>query len=238
MWLKRVFDVIVALLCLILFMPILTLVSIINFILDQDVLFIQKRVGRNLKLFPVIKFATMTRNAHVEGGTVVTKFDSRVTKHGIILRKTKLNELPQLINVIMGHMSLVGPRPLPKSEVDLYPLKDARKIYSIRPGITGLGSLFFHNEESFLSADCNEANYMFENFIMPRKAILEKWYVDNWSFIFDIKILLATLGLAFIPSYRVLSYIDHGLSGHDVKNVSKDIIELQINLSKDNKDVQ
>jgi len=226
---KRVFDFVMALVGLILISPLFVIVSLINKFVAKEVFFIQQRVGKNSKPFSMIKFATMVKDAHIVGGTVTYNNDPRITKVGSFLRKTKINELPQLINVLKGDMSFVGPRPLPAKELEIYDPEVAMKIYSIKPGITGFGSLYFFNEEMLLSKDKSVAEDSFKNEIIPRKSELELWYVENRSFLFDFKVIIATLSLIFIPSRFVLSFISRRLSEPDICKNIDEIMVLQQN---------
>jgi lipopolysaccharide/colanic/teichoic acid biosynthesis glycosyltransferase len=230
---KRIFDFVMAFFGLFLISPVFAVVSVINKLSRNDVFFIQQRVGEGSKLFPLIKFATMDKDAHIVGGTLTCKNDYRVTRLGVWLRKSKINELPQLINVLRGDMSFVGPRPLPLSEVNIYPPVIAKKIYSIKPGITGLASLYFHNEEMLLSRDKESAEATFRTMIMPKKAGLELWYVDNRKFILDLKIIIATLLVVCIPRYSVLSFISKRLGGSEVRQKAEKVLEMQHELSSE-----
>ncbi|HGE72057.1 TPA: sugar transferase [Candidatus Poribacteria bacterium] len=231
---KRIFDFIMAFFGLILiFLPVLVVVALINKFTGNDVFFIQERLGKDLKPFLLIKFATMDKDAHINGDTITCKNDSRVTKIGALLRKSKINELPQLINVLKGDMSLVGPRPLPSNEVSIYPLDVAKKIYSIKPGITGLASLYFHNEESLLSCDKESAESIFRNVIMPKKAKFELWYVDNRKFLLDLKIIFATLLVIGVPRKNILSFISKRLGGSEVQQNAEKIFGIQYELNNE-----
>jgi lipopolysaccharide/colanic/teichoic acid biosynthesis glycosyltransferase len=226
---KRIFDFTLALIGLIIISPAFLVISIVNKISAKEVFFIQDRVGAGFKPFRMYKFATMVKNAHIVGGTVTYNGDPRVTRLGAVLRNTKLNELPQLINVLKGDMSFVGPRPLPLKEIAIYDDSIAKRIYSIRPGITGLGSLFFFNEESLLSNDKYTAESFFKNIIVPQKVDLELWYIDNRTFLFDLKVMIATLSLMFIPSQFVLSYISKKLTDSNIGRRVDEIMDIQQN---------
>ena len=154
--------------------------------------FLQDRIGLDQKTFNILKFTTMIKGSE-KHGTITIANDSRITLLGRVLRRFKLNEIPQLINVLKGEMSFVGPRPLPKSEVEQhYSSEDRCKIYSVKPGITGYGSLEFSDEEKRLEEVVDAEEY-FAKVIMPRKAEIEVWYVDNWSAILDVKIFFKTI---------------------------------------------
>jgi len=230
MVIKRIFDLILSFFGIIIALPIFIFIPILNILSGSKVFFIQERIGKNHKPFKLIKFATMVENAHIIGSTVTHQNDSRVTKIGAILRKTKLNEIPQLINVLIGDMSFVGPRPLPQKELSMYELNWAKKIYSMKPGITGLGSLYFYNEEMLLPENKDIAEIFFKEVIIPHKVELELWYAEHRNFILDIKIFIATLLLVFMPSHIILSYISKKLSGSKVKEKANEIIKMQMDL--------
>ena len=190
--LKAMLDRFGAAIGLIFTAPIFLVVSIILKIQRADVFFIQDRVGLDQQTFRMFKFTTMFKGSEKQG-SITTADDSRVTALGYFLRKFKINETPQLINVLKGEMSFVGPRPLPKSEVEAYySLKDRARIYSVKPGITGRGSMEFCNEEEYLS-EADDFQEYFAREIMPRKAELEAWYVENWNIILDCKIFFGTI---------------------------------------------
>lgn len=189
---KDVLDRFAAFWVIILTSPIFLILAIILKLKRDDVFFIQERVGLGLKKFRMIKFTTMLRGSE-KFGSITTANDPRITLFGRILRQTKLNEIPQLINILKGEMSFVGPRPLPMSEVtDYYSLEDGTKIYSVKPGITGVGSLEFSDEENMLDSMEDHERY-FAQVVMPRKAELELGYVDNWNLILDFIIVAKTI---------------------------------------------
>ena len=190
--LKNILDRCGAVLGLTATAPIFLVVSIILKIRREDVFFCQDRVGLNQKTFRMFKFTTMARGSEKQG-SITTSNDSRITALGRFLRRFKLNEMPQLINVLKGEMSFVGPRPLPRSEVEeYYSPEDRVRIYSVKPGITGSGSMEFSNEEERLS-EADDFEEYFAGEIMPKKAELEIWYVDNWSIILDLGLFFGTI---------------------------------------------
>ena len=137
-------------------------------------------------------------------GTITLKNDYRVTEPGKFLRKTKINELPQLINILLGDISVVGPRPLLKKSFESYPKHVQNKIYLSKPGLTGIGSIVFRDEEDILSS-LNNANphEFYEKFIAPYKGELELWYLKNKSFVIDLKLILVTAWVIFFPKSKV-----------------------------------
>ena len=190
--LKNTIDRLGALVGLIVTSPIFLIVAIILKVQKEDVFFLHDRVGLNQQTFKMFKFTTMVKGSE-KRGTITTANDSRVTLLGRVLRRFKLNEVPQLINILKGEMSFVGPRPLPKTEVEKYYSTDKRrKIYSVKPGITGCGSIEFSDEEERLG-EVDDVEKYFAEVIMPKKAELETWYVDNWNLILDLKLFFKTI---------------------------------------------
>lgn len=184
------------------------------FTAEHEVFFKQKRIGRYNRPFYIWKFATMLKNSADIGTREITiRNDPRVTKVGKFLRITKINELPQLVNVIAGDMSIVGPRPLMEVSHKLYPVAVSEKIYSCRPGITGIGSVVFRDEEELLSKSQNpRALYQL---IFAHKSALELWYHDNRSFSTDMKILFITLWSVFFPKNNLLHKLFKNLPHND-----------------------
>jgi len=189
---KRLFDVILSLLGLIVLSPILILIAIsVKVNSKGPVFFRQKRVGRYNKPFILYKFRSMTLFQLATEGLFEPGNISRVTTIGKFFRKSKLDELPQLINVLIGDMSLVGPRPEVANWVAVYP--DVwKKILTVRPGITDNASIIFHNEESIL-AKVDDPEQMYREVMLPKKLELYTDYVDNRSFQGDLLIILRTL---------------------------------------------
>ncbi|MCW5914801.1 MAG: sugar transferase [Chitinophagaceae bacterium] len=196
---KRIFDIVFAGICLVILSPLfLVIIMILKFTGEHEIFFRQKRIGYMGEPFMILKFATMLKNSPNMGTKEITlRNDPRVTKVGRYLRITKLNELPQIINVILGDMSIVGPRPLMEISYKLYAPEVAKIIYSSRPGITGIGSIYFRDEEKIVSqAKDPKAAY---RAIFKYKAKLELWYKKNASWPTDIKIILLT-ALALVIS--------------------------------------
>ena len=190
--LKRLFDLIASFIGLILLIPFFLVISLfIVFDSKGGVFYRQIRVGRGGRLFNLFKFRTMMPDADSKGLLTVGGRDSRITRSGLFLRKYKIDELPQLINVFFGHMSIVGPRPEVPKYVDLYS-PDQRKVLEVRPGLTDPASLTFINENELLAASSEpEKTYIEE--IMPLKLALSIDYVQNKSLLTDLKIIFKTL---------------------------------------------
>ncbi len=191
--LKRSFDIVSSSVGLIILFPlIITIAMWIKLTSKGPILFCQTRVGLNGKNFSIFKFRTMTVNAEKKGLSVTVGKDPRIITCGHFLRRYKLDELPQLVNVLFGTMSLVGPRPEVPEYMSEYPEDVRQKILSVRPGITDKASIEFTNEAEILATSQNpRASYI--NDIMPIKAKYYSEYVDNYSFATDILIIFQTL---------------------------------------------
>ena len=204
----RMFDIMLALSALIAISPFfLTLIVILRFTGEGEVFYRQERIGRQKKVFYVWKFATMLKDSPSLGlGTITVQNDSRILPLGHFLRKTKINELPQLLNVILGDMSLVGPRPLTKENFSFYSLDVQKNISTVRPGLSGIGSIFFRGEEILL-ANAHDKKIFYSNVIAPYNGDLEKWFVDNNSTRIYFKIILLTIMVIFNPKSKLVA--DH-----------------------------
>ena len=191
---KRTFDILISIFAIFLLFPFFLLVSFL-IVIDSGfpIFFLQKRIGRGAKEFNIIKFRTMKTNN--ENITITVSDDSRITRIGKYLRKTKIDELPEILNVLFGQMSFVGPRPDVKGYADK--LKGAnRKILALRPGITGPASLKYYNEEYILSQKSNPKKYN-DEVIFPDKVKINMHYFHNRSFFLDLKIIFATIFRVF-----------------------------------------
>mgnify|MGYP001104509816 CR=1 FL=1 len=190
---KRLFDIVSSLLGLLFLFPILILISLVIVATSRGgVFYSQTRVGKNQKYFNLLKFRTMKPNSEKAGQLTVGNNDSRITGIGRVLRKLKLDENPQLFNVIRGEMSIVGPRPEVPKYVDLYS-EEQLKVLSVRPGLTDLASIEFINENEILGNSENpEKEYV--EVIMPKKLRLNIQYIENQTFLGDIKLIFKTFG--------------------------------------------
>jgi len=188
---KRVFDIGLSLVALVVTFPIIVVAFIVSSIeTKSNGLFMQKRVGKNAKLFNVYKIKTMKKVEGVET-SVTTANDVRITKMGKFFRRTKIDELPQLFNILIGDMSFVGPRP----DVSGYADKlegDDKIVLSIRPGITGPATLKYKDEETLLSQQPNPKEYN-DTVIWPDKVKINKEYIQNWSLKKDIEYIIKTI---------------------------------------------
>jgi len=189
---KRIFDLVFSFLGLLLLAPIFILIAIlIKLDSKGPILFIQNRVGKNNVDFNIYKFRTMRIASQTKGLLTLGNNDSRVTKIGYFLRRYKIDEFPQLINILKGDMSFVGPRPELRYYVNFYN-KDDMKIFQVRPGIAGLASLKYRNEVELLKAAKNPEEFFIKT-IIPDKLRFNKMYIKKQSFFFDLKLILITV---------------------------------------------
>tara|TARA_R110000737_G_scaffold352064_1_gene396482 strand:+ start:33771 stop:34442 length:672 start_codon:yes stop_codon:yes gene_type:complete len=203
---KRLCDILLSAILLLLLSPLLIPIAIgLKLTGEGEIFYKQERVGFKNKKFYILKFATMLKNSSkMAGGIITTKKDPRITPMGGFLRKSKINELPQLLNILKGDMSFVGPRPLMQISFDTYPEKVQEKVYNVTPGLTGIGSIVFRDEEELITKVKNEGGDtwdFYKNTIYPFKGELEMWYIQNQSFIVDLKIILLTAWVIFKPKY-------------------------------------
>lgn len=197
---KRLFDFVMALLALIVLSPLLIPI-IIGLLLTGEhyVFYFQERIGKGGKAFDIWKFATMLKNSpNIGTGTVTTRNDPRVLPMGKFLRKTKINELPQLINILIGNMSIIGPRPLVKKTYDLYAEDVKECISQVTPGLSGIGSVIFRDEEYYVSKTKDPVEFA-RQYIQPQKGELEKWYYHNRSLYVDFMIIFLTCWVIVFP---------------------------------------
>lgn len=189
---KRTFDILLSAIGLIILLPIAIPIALIILIDDRGpVFFRQKRIGLNLQPFTLYKFRSMTVNKSSSNGGFDAGNQSRVTRIGRVLRKTKLDELPQLMNVLKGDMSLVGPRPEVKKWVDAYP-KQWAFVLTVRPGITDNAAILFRNEEDILVQAANPEMH-YKEIILPQKLNIYSEYINNHSFTGDLEIIIKTI---------------------------------------------
>ena len=220
---QRFFDIVLSTAAILVSSPIiLSTCIVLRFTGEGEIFYKQKRVGRFGRSIEIIKFATMLKNSpHIGTGTVTLMDDPRVLPVGRFLRKSKINELPQLFNVLSGDMSLIGPRPQTQRCFQAFPESLQDRIVSVRPGLSGIGSIFFRNEESMLH-DAEDAELFYDTVIMPYKGELEAWYAKQNSLglyfmlilstvyvVLTNKILLSKTVLSSIPSVpmRLINYL-------------------------------
>ncbi len=206
---KRGSDIVSSGIALIILSPLLVPISIgLKLTGEGFIFYFQERVGLKNKLFNIYKFATMLKDSpNMAGGLITTKKDPRLTLMGDFLRKSKINELPQLLNIFFGDMSVVGPRPVMQKSFNAYPEDVQKVIYNVKPGLTGIGSIVFRDEEELITKvkDAGGDTWDFyKNTIYPHKGKLEQWYQVNQSFWIDLKIIFATAWVVLKPESDIV----------------------------------
>ena len=203
---KRFFDIVFSLLALLVLSPFLIIIVIMLLLTgEHEVFFKQERVGYKNKIFHILKFATMLKNSPNMGhGDVTVRKDPRITPVGRLLRQSKLNELPQLINILKGDMSFVGPRPLMKAGFDRYSDEMKGKVYDVLPGLTGIGSIVFRDEELIITNSPLSPHECYRDVILPYKGALEIWYQQHQNFYTDFMILFITAWSVIFPSNKLV----------------------------------
>src|SRR5674476_208122 len=206
---KRLIDIILSFIGLVILSPLLIPVCIGLLLTGEHyVFYFQKRIGYKNKPFNIWKFATMLKaSPNLPGGLHTTKKDPRLMPMGGFLRKTKINELPQIINILKGDMSIIGPRPLVDKTFDPYPDHIKKAIYNVRPGLTGIGSIVFSDEEKLMSATSMPVAEFYKTHISPYKGELELWYQKHISLYTDLMLMFLTAWVIVRPEsdlvYRV-----------------------------------
>ncbi len=205
----RSLDVFFSLTALIILFPILLCIIIILRITGEgEIFYFQKRIGLNKNLFSLIKFATMKKNSESIGNkTITVRNDPRVLPFGKFLRKTKINELPQLINILIGDMSVVGPRPLLQKQFSFYSIEVQNIISVKRPGLTGMGSLIFRDEERLFD-NVNNADATYQQKISPLKGFLEVNFVENYSIYLYFKLIFLTVVALVFPKISLINFFE------------------------------
>ncbi len=206
---KRGMDIAVALTALLLLLPLFVPVIILLLLTgEHQVFYRQDRVGYKNRIFKIWKFATMLKNSpNMGNGDVTTRNDPRVTPLGKFLRQSKINELPQLINILTGDMSLVGPRPLMKAGFERYSPEMKERVYNVKPGLTGIGSIVFRDEELIITQSRLPPHECYRQIILPYKGALEIWYQQHLSFLTDAKIIFLTAWYIVFPESQLLHKI-------------------------------
>ena len=203
----RILDIVLSLFSLLILVPLfIPIVIILLMTGEHKVFYLQSRVGYKNKNFKILKFATMLSNSPNMGtGSLTLKNDSRVLPFGFFLRKTKINELPQILNILIGDLSIVGPRPQMQVDFEKYSDEVQQKIYNVRPGLTGIGSIVFRDEESLISlASENENSHDFyKRVIAPYKGELEMWYQKDRSLYLDFQLIFITAWAILVPETRI-----------------------------------
>ena len=190
---QRLFDLVISGLSILVLSPLLLpIILLLRITGEGEVFFSQDRMGKGGSLFSLHKFATMLKDSpNIGSGTLTVQNDPRILPLGNFLRKTKINELPQLFNVFKGDMSIVGPRPQSARNFSAFSEDVQKNIMLVSPGLTGLGSIFFSDEEAMLTSSVNNDEF-YDSVIMPYKGQLETWYVNHATILIDLKIVYVT----------------------------------------------
>jgi lipopolysaccharide/colanic/teichoic acid biosynthesis glycosyltransferase len=198
---KRLLDILLSGVALAVFaIPLLLIMLVLRFTGEGDVWFFQERVGLDGRRFKVYKFATMRRDSEWTGSKDITmRNDPRVLPFGRFLRKTKVNELPQVINIFIGDMSVVGWRPLMPKSFAYYPQHIQEQIVHMKPGLTGVGSIVFRDEEAITARANKPPQRVYQEDIAPYKGELELWYQRHQSLWLDLKIIALTAWTVLRP---------------------------------------
>ncbi len=199
---KRLIDLIFAIIAIILFFPFgLIICLILRFTGEREMFYRQQRAGRNNEDFGLLKYVTMMKNSSdLPGGNITAQNDPRVLPFGKFLRKAKLNEVPQIWNILVGDMSVVGPRPLTRDNYELIPEEIRKQTQVLKPGLTGVGSLIFRDEEGFIHRSGMAPRDFYREQIGPFKGELELWYLKHRSTLLDLKIILLTAWVVLFPN--------------------------------------
>ena len=208
---KRFFDILFSLSAILILSPILILtILILRFSGEGEIFFLQKRVGLDGNRFNIIKFATMLKNSSEIGTRTITiKDDPRILPFGKFLRKSKINELPQLFNIVSGDMSIIGPRPLTTETFNHYSIIVRNIITKEKPGLSGLGSIVFRREEEILNK--SNINTELHQQLIEYKGSLEMWYIENNNLFIYFFLILLTILVIFSPKYSSLIRILNNL---------------------------
>ena len=209
---QRLLDILLSGLALLVLSPLLVPIAIaLRLTGEGEVFFIQQRVGRGGRPFGLYKFATMLKDSpNIGTGTVTVKGDPRVLPLGRFLRKTKINELPQLLNIFKGDMSIIGPRPQTQRCFDAFPARSQAEIIKVRPGLSGIGSIVFRDEEELMHASA-EPERFYDEVIMPYKGALEEWYVAHQGLWTYLAAIFATAWVVLFPKSDIVWKLFPGL---------------------------
>lgn len=205
-FIKRFIDMVLSGAAILILSPLLIPVCIILKCTGEHYIFYgQTRIGYKNRRFKIWKFATMLLNSpNMAGGLHTTQGDPRVLPFGRFLRKTKINEIPQIFNIFLGDMSIIGPRPLVDKTFDPYPRDVKDRIYNVRPGLSGIGSIVFRDEEAIITNSRFSADECYAREIAPYKGALEMWYQEHFGFWTDFKLFFATAWVVLFPRSNIV----------------------------------
>ncbi|HOO03032.1 MAG TPA: sugar transferase [Rectinema sp.] len=201
MRLTRFFDIVLSFIAIVILLPfMIPIMIILKLTGEHHIFYRQPRVGKGGKDFYVFKFATMLKDSpNMPGGVLTQKNDPRILPFGRFLRKTKINELPQLVNILIGQMSFVGPRPQARKHYELYPAEVREAIDKFRPGLTGLASMIFRNESEILDKVGGDRDHFHDTVIAPYKGELELWYSHHCGWRSYFLLIALTIWVLFRP---------------------------------------
>jgi len=202
---ERFFDIIFSSIALLVLSPLLIpVVIVLKMTGESKIFYLQKRIGEEGNLFNLYKFATMLEDSpNIGSGTITMKDDTRILPFGKYLRKTKINELPQLLNIFFGDMSIIGPRPLTKQTFGYYDTNTQLKIKKVKPGLSGIGSIIFRKEEEIMHGKKASIEF-YNNVIAPYKGKLEEWYVSNRNIVMYFILIFLTIWVVFFQNSKVI----------------------------------
>lgn len=197
----RVFDILLSGIALILLLPVLApIILVLRLTGEGEVFYRQQRVGKGGRAFGLLKFATMLKaSPNIGTGLITLENDPRVLPFGRFLRKTKINELPQLINILAGDMSIIGPRPQAPPHFEVFPEHVKRELIKVRPGLSGIGSIVFRNEERLLSEAAGSHEHLYSAVIAPYKGELELWFIRNHGLGLYFLLIALTVLIVIFP---------------------------------------
>ena len=203
---QRFFDVLFSGLALLVLSPLLVPIAILLRLTGEgEVFFLQERVGKGGQTFKIYKFATMLKNSpNVGTGTVTLRNDPRILPMGGFVRKTKINELPQLLNILNGDMSVIGPRPQTRRCFDAFTPAAQNAIIQVRPGLSGIGSIIFRDEENMMHGH-QDPGYFYDHVISPYKGALEEWYVANQGLRTYFMLIVLTVWVVLMPQSKAVA---------------------------------
>lgn len=201
---ERFFDILFSTIALLVLSPLLVaIVLVLRFSGEGEIFFFQERIGKGGKAFKLLKFATMLKDSpNIGTGTLTIKGDPRVLPVGKFLRKTKINELPQLLNIFFGDMSVIGPRPLTSQAFCLYAPNTQEVIKQVRPGLSGIGSIIFRGEEEIMHGASASVDF-YDKVIAPYKGTLEEWFVFNKGLYIYFLAIFITAWTVLIPTAKI-----------------------------------
>ena len=209
---ERFFDIFFSTLALLVLSPLLIpIVIVLRLTGEGEIFFLQERIGKGGKPFKLFKFATMLKNSpNIGTGTVTMKSDPRVLPVGKFLRKTKINELPQLLNIFFGDMSVIGPRPLTSQTFGSYSDATQNIVKQVRPGLSGVGSIIFRGEEDIMHGAAASVDF-YDSVIAPYKGAVEEWFVDHRGLYIYFMAIFITVWAVLFPSTSVTWRVFKGL---------------------------